>query len=362
MAIGLPIVAALVALLLVLALSYLAFKHIQGRRAQGKISAKNVNRTDAKWAPLEGQVPDDGKAGKDQSAEDGNGSDYAGDAEEALLGKQGLPPAAQEPAGQGDGQPRKDMAQTAAELRSMIEKDLDKGSNGETSSNAQALADSHQDRLHHMTPQPMQVAATPQLQPIGPAAAYQAQLLQLNQQRLPSQQPPQLQSRRPLALHPLLGAPAPAKAPADPETAAAVADVMSSMVDKVVNHEQARLAELETSFEGSIEALMRAREAKHRQQLEDLSRIKERFLSRTKEIYGGDLSLLDQVPASPAYHARLIGQPSGCADDTALAGQAQILGCRIGTAAKQPQPAEGRAGRTWAGWRPWRRRPRVGSF
>eukprot|EP00873_Tetraselmis_striata_P024421 jgi/Tetstr1/444685/TSEL_032533.t1 len=40
---------------------------------------------------------------------------------------------------------------------------------------------------------------------------------------------------------------------------------------------------------------MRAREAKHRQQLEDLAKIKERFLARTKEIYGKDLLVLDEM-------------------------------------------------------------------
>lgn len=57
-------------------------------------------------------------------------------------------------------------------------------------------------------------------------------------------------------------------------------------------------------FESSIDGLMRARSAKHRKQLEDLNRIKERFMQRTAEIYGQDLKALDDIQVCAIWSAR----------------------------------------------------------
>ena len=73
-----------------------------------------------------------------------------------------------------------------------------------------------------------------------------------------------------------------------------VREWLEELTSEVVDKERERM-EREESFEGSIEALMRARSAKHRKQLEDLNRIKERFMQRTAEIYGQDLRALDDV-------------------------------------------------------------------
>jgi len=241
--IGVPVLASLSGLLLLLLCVLLAL-WTHRRRKDGKV---------AKIEPVDGATMDISVKGGYESAKVGAANNVDGDKQPLLL-EAGTAGAW---AGAATGS-EKTLHDKAAELKALLSDDV------RDSGMAQKIADNHHDRLHDLTHQE-------------------------NSGGLGLRPPPMLPGTL------VAGQP-----PSDRDI---IQQVMETMVDKVVMAEQTRQSQLETSFEGSIEALMRAREAKHRQQLEDLAKIKERFLSRTKEIYGGDLSLLDnaklQASAAP---------------------------------------------------------------
>ncbi|KAK3239915.1 hypothetical protein CYMTET_50188, partial [Cymbomonas tetramitiformis] len=82
----------------------------------------------------------------------------------------------------------------------------------------------------------------------------------------------------------------------EPETdQSIIRDLMDDVLDKVELLEKDRLEQDQAFGQEGIDKLMRARSAKHKRQLEDLQKIKARFLQRTAEIYGNDSDALGAV-------------------------------------------------------------------
>eukprot|EP00873_Tetraselmis_striata_P004936 jgi/Tetstr1/425200/TSEL_015661.t1 len=244
--IGLGVAAALLALLAALALALCLLK----RRRSARVKSATGDTLLAEEGKSEG--------GREDSASSAGGAAGGGGLAAAQLppgaGAAGARRGAAAASGARGG--ALSTAEKAAELKALLAADMDSDGGGGGTGPAERIAETHQDRL----------AVVGMLQrPLAPGAPADWQRMG--------------------------GLGVPAEAADD----AVTRDVMNEMLNKVVVREQARLAEQEASFEGSIEALMRAREAKHRQQLEDLAKIKERFLARTKEIYGKDLLVLDEM-------------------------------------------------------------------